>query len=127
MTTLTKGADVLNLPDDFIWADEFDFNPVAANASYGIDGSLFIDEGVRLAGQPMTLDGSHLWVPRSTVITLQAWRALPNQTFTLNYRGANHTVRMDHARGAFAASPVTAYGDPESTDDYTLTLRFLKV
>lgn len=127
MTTLTKGVDAVTLPDDLIWTDEFAFNKVASNVSYGIDGALFIDEGVRLAGQPITLDGAHVWVPRSTIETLEAWKALPGQQFTLNYRGVNHTVVMDHSRGAMTATPDIAYDEYAADDNYALTLRFLKV
>lgn len=129
MTTLTKGSDVLTLTDDLIWTDEFEFNPVASSAAYGVDGALFIDEASRLSGQPITLAGGSNYgqITRAQLETLEAWKALPGQLFTLNYRGVNHSVVMDHARSAITATPRRERRSYVASDLYIATLRFLKV
>lgn len=128
-TTLTKGVDVLALPDELQWVDEFDHNVVAAEVARSMDGALIVDEAVRLAGRSITLEGTRQygWMPRGDLLTLQAWKALPGQAFVLLYRGVSYNVVMDHNRGALAAQQITDYPDPDDTDYYAVTLRFLTV
>lgn len=126
-TTLTYDATTLALPDDMLWPDEYDWRAVEQRTVYSITGALIVDAAAKLAGRTITLDGSHTWVARSVVDTLLEWAALPLQTFTLAYRGVNHTVIFDHAAAAIEARPNVDYADPDATDVYALTLRFLKV
>lgn len=126
--TLTKGVDVIALPDDLLWTDEFGFSTVVAESSFGMDGALIVDEAVRLAGRPMTLEAGeqHGWMTRSTLLALEAWRLFPGQAFTLNFRGTNYAVRMDHERGAINARPLIDYANPAAGDFYIVTLRFVR-
>lgn len=127
-TTLTKGADVLTLPDDLLWTDEFSFEALAAQSGYSVGGALIVDEAAKLTGRPITLEAGdqHGWITRATLLTLEAWRALPGQGFTLNYRGVDHAVRMDHERGALSARALIDYSNPQAGDFYVVTLRFIK-
>lgn len=132
-TTLALGGTVLTLPvderSDLVWVDEHDFNPLAADARYSIDGALIVDEVLRTSGRPITLQGgdSYGWITRATLDQLEAWRALPAQQFTLTYRSVAHTVLMDHARGAVSARPYLERISYLPGDFYVPTLRFLKV
>lgn len=132
-TTLALGATELTLPvdarSDLLWVDEFDFSPLAADARWSMDGVLIVDEVLRTTGRPITLQGGEQygWVTRATVEQLEAWRALPEQAFTLTYRGVAHTVLMDHARGAVSVRPYVERISYLAGDFYIPTLRFLKV
>lgn len=129
MTTLTNDATVLDLPDDLIWTDEFDWSPVVANERFSIGGAPITDYGLKLSGQPMTLTGdvSYGWSLRSTVETLEVWKRIPNLVLTLNYRSVDHQVRFDNVGGrAVEAKPLVDYDVYLPGDFYVLTLRFLK-
>ena len=58
------------LPNDLLWVDEFKWTPVSSTGSYSLAGSLIIEQGVKLAGRPITLEPPELemaWVARATV------------------------------------------------------------
>lgn len=128
-TTLTHLSTTLPLAEDMLWSDEFSWQAVQQNQQYTIAGALVVEAAAKLAGRPITLSAGEdfAWVPRSTLDTLRTWALLPAQTFTLLYRGVTHSVMFDHAAGALDAQPVIDYSDPTNTDDYAVTLRFIKV
>lgn len=123
--TLTYISTTVTLPDDAIWLDEFAWPPVVQRTEYSVTGALLVDAAAKAAGQPMTIDCR--WVAYSLLQTLQTWRALPGQTFTLFFRGVSHTVIFDHQAGAIEATPVVDYAVPAAADLWAMTLRFLKV
>ena len=94
-------------------------------------GALLVDVGLKLAGQPITLDGTstNTWISRALCDTLQAWAALPGIELALVLRGTTHAVIFDHAQGGFAAQPIWRLADGEITPElfYRPTFRFLKV
>lgn len=128
MNTLTYGSTTLVLPVDLIWVDEFAWRPVLQQESYSLTGALQLEVGVRQAGRPITLQGEAqaAWISRADLLTLQAWAALPGQTFGLVVRSeASRTVYMDNAAGAVSAEPVIAYRTVDAADRYrNLVLRF---
>lgn len=129
--TITRGATVLELPDDLLWSDEFDWHPVQQTTEYSTTGALIIDVGMRQAGRPITLEGddSTAWMRRSVCDQLRTWAALPGEVFALQLRGVGRAVVFDHARGAFEARPLMHMADPSVTPDmyYVPRLRFLEV
>lgn len=128
--TLTNGPVALELPDDMLWADEFDWRPVVQNTQYTVTGALVVEAAAKQAGRPITLQGGadYAWMPRSTLLTLQQWAAQPGLVLLLSIRGeAARSVVFDHQNGAIRATPIIDYADPGSTDDYAVTLRFLEV
>ena len=92
-----------------------------------IAGAIVVDSFGKIAGRPITLQGDHVWAPRSLLLSLRTWAEVPGRVMTLSYRGESHSVLFDHERGAISAAPVIDYADPEADDSYTLTLRFLEV
>lgn len=90
--------DSLTLPEDLHWGDEFDWSPVEQSTEYATDGALLIEEGVKLAGRPLTLigDESSVWVTRSLIEALHATLADPaDKTLTL-HDGRALQVRWRH-------------------------------
>ena len=129
--TLTYNGTTAHLSDRLQWANEYDWSPVAQATGYSTRGVLLVDVGLKLAGQPITLDGTstNTWISRALCDTLQAWAALPGIELALVLRGTTHAVIFDHAQGGFAAQPIWRLADGEITPElfYRPTFRFLKV
>ena len=129
--TLTYNGTTAHLSDRLQWTNEYDWSPVDQATGYSTRGALLVDVGLKLAGQPITLDGTstNTWISRALCDTLQAWAALPGIELALVLRGTTHAVIFDHAQGGFAAQPIWRLADGEITPElfYRPTFRFLKV
>ncbi len=129
--TLTYNGTTAHLSDRLQWTNEYDWSPVDQATGYSTRGKLLVDVGLKLAGQPITLDGTstNTWISRALCDTLKAWAALPGVQFDLVLRGTTHRVMFDHAKGGFSAQPIWKLVDGEITDEliYVPTFRFLKV
>lgn len=129
--TLTYNGTTAHLSDRLQWTNEYDWSPVDQATGYSTRGALLVDVGLKLAGQPITLDGTdtNAWISRALCSTLQAWAALPGIQLDLVLRGETHQVIFDHAKGGFTAQPIWKLLDGEITPElmYRPTFRFLKV
>ena len=129
--TLTYNGTTATLSDRLHWADEFDWSPVDQATGYSTRGALLVDVGLKLAGQPITLDGTdtNAWISRALCSTLQAWAALPGIQLDLVLRGETHQVIFDHAKGGFTAQPIWKLLDGEITPElaYMPVFRFLEI
>lgn len=122
------------LPNDLLWTDEFKWTPVSSTGSYSLAGSLIIEQGVKLAGRPITLEPPELemaWVPRSTVHALKEAAALPARKFKLllEYPTDSREFLVVFAPDTdpVEASPVKGF--PEHTPDawFQVKLKFVEV
>lgn len=120
---------VLELPADLLWSDEFAFKQVEQAREYTSTGALIVDEWKRQTGRPITLAGdvTHGWCQRGPLQTLNAWAGQPGLRMVLTRNGATHPVVWDHQAGAIEAAQVVPYADPQPTDNYTLTLKFVEL
>ena len=129
--TLTYNGTTAHLSDRLQWTNEYDWSPVDQATGYSTRGALLVDVALKLAGQPITLDGTdtNAWISRSLCSTLQAWAALPGIQLDLVLRGETHQVIFDHAKGGFTAQPIWKLLDGEITPElmYRPTFKFLKV
>lgn len=129
--THTASATSVTLPDALNWVDEYTWSPVVQSKSYTTTGALLIEEGVRQAGRPITLEGSEdtTWCTRALVDQLHAWAQTTGVTLTLTLRGMARTVTFDHENGALQGLPVLFFEDGSiaSTDWYVPTLRFIEL
>jgi hypothetical protein len=130
--TLTRDLDVITLPPDLLWEDEFAWSPISQSTERSLTGALLIDVSARQGGMPITLTGTerHAWLLRTEVQALRAWVALPGQVFTLTINGQAFTVLFDHGTDetsrAFVVSPLIDFSDPQPQDYYcSVTLRFI--
>lgn len=124
----------LTLPNDLMWGDELAWTPVTATNTYTLTGALVIEQGVRLAGRPFTLQSPDLelaWVTRQTVQTLLAWSAIAGRKFTLGLQYPSDTrqftVAFDHSQDPVAAQPVKGFPGHNLGDWFHVTLKFLEV
>lgn len=123
---------MITLPGDLNWSDEFSWSPVVQSQEYAISGSLIVEEWTKLAGRPITLQGSdnRSWINKSTVLQLQALAELPGKEIALQLGdGRSFTVIMDHSSGSAFESSAVFDLFPTSTDDsYVIKqLKFLTV
>ena len=129
--TLTYNGTTAHLSDRLQWTNEYDWSPVDQATGYSTRGALLVDVGLKLAGQPITLEGTdtNAWITRALCGTLQAWAALPGIELDLVLRGTTHRVIFDHAKGGFSAQSIWRLLDGEITPElfYRPTFRFLKV
>lgn len=121
----------ISLPDALNWSDEYTWSPVEQTKTYTTTGALLIEVGVKLAGRPITLEGSEdsTWCTRDLVDQLHAWVSTPAIELALTLRGVTYTVTFDHERGALQGLPVIFFADGsvQSDDWYVPTLRFLQL
>lgn len=123
---------VLALPDDLLWANEFDWHPVTQSTNYTLTGALVVEAATKQAGRPIALEGdeSHAWVSRADLVTLKSWASQAGQTLTLSgLRGVSRSVVFDHQAGAIDAAPVVDFNDPDDGGPmyYEIKLRFLEL
>ncbi len=119
--SITLGA--VTLPGDLRWADEFAWSPLAQSSEYSLTGALIVQEAVKQAGRPITLEAQRdTWVTRATVLAVQALAETPGWSGTLTlHDGRTFTVGFRDDR--INAEPIRHVAPLESGDAYTLTLK----
>lgn len=79
-------SETLNLHPQFIWADELDWTPVAqSEPTYTLTGAVDVQQGTKLAGRPITLNGADVWIAKGDLLQLQDWASVPELTLTLTH------------------------------------------
>jgi len=145
----------LTLPRELLWVDEYAWSPVVSQQAYTGTGALVIDHWLRQAGRPMTLQAeqTRAWCERGALETLRQWAAQPAVVFALSYLGRAFSVAFDSAngQGPLSAEPITEalgaaseysvrnaagqlitevsldYFNPQPTDPFVVTLRFIQL
>lgn len=128
--TLAHGATVHTLPDALIWIDSHKWAAVKGSHEWSTTGALLVDQGVRQAGRPITLEGgpNHAWMPRDQADALRALTATPGAVMTLTLHDATtYSVIWDYTREPFEAEQVVDFSDPENTDWCVPKLRFIEI
>ena len=124
---------VIELPYDLYPIDDLNWSPVAATGVYTLSGAYDVQQAVKLAGKPMTLqsnDGLGL-ITRDTVNKLHEQAAIPETTFTLEYMADGVTkivnVMFDHTSNPIEAEPFKGFNSPNLNDYFAVTLKFKTV
>ena len=121
--------DDITLPDDLLWINEFDWNPVAQSTKRSLTGALLVQEGQLIHGRPIVLSGNGDagWVSRLTVQNLYALSKAANKTMTLTLPDSRQfTVIFDRSnRAPVEAQQVMPFAYPDDDNQYLLTLRLL--
>lgn len=120
---------VIELPEDLYWADEFGWSCIAQSPPvYMLSGAMSIQQGIKKAGRPITLTGDWVWLKRSGLLTLQSWTDVAELTMTLTHYDERtfEVIWRLHDKG-ITASPVE-YTTPEPSDaDYIATIRLMTI
>ena len=142
----------LELPATLLWTDEHAWQAVLMTTEYSTTGALHIDEWVKQAGRPMTLQGAQdrAWLDRGGLETLRAWSNQAGIVLSANHRGTVYATKLDNTAGpAVTAEPLSEllqgpsrytvrneagaivldvdvdYFDPKPTDPFAVTVRLL--
>lgn len=128
--TRHDNQQTVHLHGQFVWRDEYDWTPIAQSSPvYLMSGAMDIQQGTKLAGRPITLDGEHVWLKRQEIRALQALAAVPELTFTLTHPDGR-TFDVMFARPFIdGIKPVKIIrpSDEAADDNYTANLHFLTV
>lgn len=132
MITLDYYGEILELPADLEWTDEFGWPAVEQRTTYTAAGALLLEAARKLAGRTIELAGSEqrAWMTREHVALMRLWASnegAAGALMTLTIRGQAFEVVFDHARGAIEARAVQPWGDLTNDDFCVVTLRFLTV
>ncbi len=123
--------DDVTLPDDLLWTNEFDWNPVEQHIDRSLNGALLIQEQLQLYGRAITLSGGQEagWVKRSTVASLLALNLVPNRVMALILPdGRQFSVIFDRKNGSpIQAQQILPFAYPDDHYQYSLTLHLLTV
>lgn len=116
--------DTLTLPD-LVWTDEYNWSPVGQSAEETLTGALILETTGKQAGRPITL--SKAWATKAEVDILRALVVANGEHELTLPDGRSFDVRFDHSGPALTAAPVLQYSDPQTTDNYEITLKFLEI
>ena len=122
--------DSITLPDDLLWIDEFEWNPVEQNTERSLSGALLVEEQQKKKGRPVTLSGGSEagWVTRATVVSLLAKAAAANHTMTLTLPDSRQfAVIFDRQGSPIEAQQIMPFAYPDDDHHYSLTIRLLTV
>ncbi len=101
------------------------------DTEYTLGGGLVVDQGIKLAGRPILLEGeeTNAWITRAQCDAIKSLDAMADIVMTLVLRGEAHQVIFDRANGGFNARPIWRLLDGEITSElfYLPTFRFLTV
>ena len=123
--------DDITLPDDLLWINEFDWNPVAQTTERSLSGALLVQEGQLSHGRSVVLSGNGEagWVSRRTVKSLYALSKVANKTMSLTLPdGRQFSVIFDRANGSgLETRQLIPFAYPDDDDLYLVTLRLITV
>lgn len=115
----------ITLPDDLVWIDEMDWEPVAQATQRTLGGVNVREESELVEGRPITLGADQQWISRTTLLALRSLAAAAGATHALNLRGAEYTVAF--RRPAINATPVIPFSNPEAGDFYAVQINLITV
>lgn len=115
--------DVLTLPDDCVWTNEFGPLPVAVSQARTLTGRLVVTETGLVAGRPIDLGSESAWLTRAELLTLQAWASSPGWSGQLTlHDGRAFEVRFrTQEENVLEVVPLRDLADPGDNDRYQLT------
>ena len=132
LTNIQTGA-IIELDDDMYPTDEHEWSSVVSNTKYALDGTMIVEQSVRQAGKPYTMQAPDdmAWLSRSTVNALKSERDKLGATFWLDYLADGDVKRVkvmfDTTGDAITARPVKDFISPSLDDLFIVTLRFLEI
>lgn len=123
--------DTLTLPDDLLWINEFQWNPVEQSQERTLTGALLVHEQGKQYGRSIELSGGQDagWVSRSTVTSLLTLSETAHQIMTLTLPDLRQfSVIFDRSSGSpVEAQQILPFAFPDDDYQYSLTLKLLTV
>ena len=121
---------VIGFDQDMLWPDEFTWSGIAQTQPvYTLSGAVLVQQGMKLAGRPITLSADWVWHTRETVVALQEWSYVPGLKMLLkHYDGRQFNVCFRYHDGSMTNVEPVRYSTPEQgSDKYTLSLQLMTV
>lgn len=133
--TNQQTKEVIELPYDLYPIDDLNWSPVVSTTTYLLNGAFDVQQGVKQAGKPITLQSNESLglgaVTRDVVNQLHTQCAIPEAFFTMQYEADGGIkeidVMFDHAQTPIEATPVKAFNSPNIDDYFWVTVRFRTV
>lgn len=125
--------NTVQLPDDLLWVDEFNWSPVKTKQDVTLAGTLLLQNSQQFGGRPITLASGedYGWVPRSTLLALQALRdASSTAPLTLTLAdNRQFQVLFDRTQpeGGLSAEPVVYFRQYSADGDFKVELKLIRV
>ncbi|QGW85032.1 hypothetical protein GOQ09_15705 [Variovorax paradoxus] len=113
-----------------VWADEFNWSPVEKSAEYSVTGALLIDAATKLAGRPLTLQGTSDagWIDRGVLKALRALAAADAVGVHVLTLADGRIFNVQFAPGEpIEATPLARPELPPDSYPYIATLRLIEV
>ncbi len=121
--------EILKLHSQFDWIDEYEWTAIAqSNPVYTLTGSQIIQQGIKKAGRPITLDGTDTRTSRVDVETLQEWANISGLTMTLTHpKGKIYKVIFVRPFITNLQAKKYRPSDQEGKDKFRFNLHFITV
>ncbi len=123
--------DTITVPDDLLWINEFEWNPVEQSQERSLTGALLVQEQIKMHGRPILLTGGQNagWVSRKTVSELQNLSSEPDKVMILTLSDMRQlSVIFDRSDGSpVSATQVIEEAYPADNSYYHLSLRLITV
>lgn len=113
----------LTLPADPVWTDEPEWCPVQRTLTYGLTGAPIIQEAVKQAGRPITLDCG--WLNRTEMLSVMALADLTDTTHTLII--AQGTYSVGFLDPPYTITPLRQVSDPDAAELYAVVLNLMEM
>lgn len=130
-------ATFIQLQHDYVWSDEFQWQPRQLVSEYSLSGSLLIDENVNLkqSGRPITLtppDAEMAWISRADLRTLYGWMSTVGLQMRLYFEYSSDTrnflvIPRPGEAQPLDAKPVKGFPGYEDGDWYQATIKLTEV
>lgn len=132
MSTVT--LDGFAFPEGVIWPDRYDFTPIQTAKAFALDGSLILENNIKLAGMPITIKTERLadgWCGLFTKAQVDGLLSLYNDVTdperTLTIGGASYLVRFDRSENGVQVDhlAISAATEQWTEQVYSVTARFI--
>ena len=121
-------GEELEFDQDMHWTDEFNWSAIAQTQPvYSLAGAVLVQQSIKQAGRPITLDGDWVWYGRTLVEKLRAWTDVPGLKMTLiHYDGRQFTVGFRYHDNSLNKVEPVRYATPEAgADRYTMAIQLM--
>lgn len=122
--------DLITLPNDLEWTDEFSFSYIQQNYKITLGGTLIVEERELTNSRPITLTGGdkygHATRAMVEALYLKVNTIADVMTLTL-HDGRVFSVMWRREGAPMVAIPIDVYPNPKQTDLYQITLNFVEV
>lgn len=119
--------DGIELPEELIWRDEFDWSATSQQQTRTLSGALIVEENTTTSGRPISLvssSGSAI-VSRTVLQTLKAKEAQPGLVMELTvFDGRRFSVCWRRDPLGIQATPYIEYVNPGAEAPYEINLNF---